>query len=213
MAELALCLALAALRHVVPLNASMRRGERPLQRMGRQLSGRVVGIHGCGEIGQELAKLLGPFGCEILACDIRDRSVFYAEHGIESVDFATLLARSEVLSIHLTVTRLTRGLYDAAALDLLRPDCVLVNTARGNIIDEVALKERLRDGRIAAAAIDAFAVEPPDDDELLNLDNFLATPHIGAGSEEARRRMGETAIDGLVDNFLPMPGEYPFDAD
>jgi len=210
-AELALCLALAGLRHVVPLNASIRRGERPLQRMGRQLSGRVVGIHGCGEIGQELARLLAPFGCQILACDIRDRSDFYAEHGIEAVDFASLLARSEVLSIHLTVTRLTRGLYDAAALDRLRPDCLLVNTARGNIIDEVALKERLRDGRIAGAAIDAFAVEPPDDDELLALDNFIATPHIGAGSEEARRRMGETAIEGLVDNFLPVPGEYPFD--
>jgi phosphoglycerate dehydrogenase-like enzyme len=69
----------------------------------------------------------------------------------------------------------------------------------------------LRDGRLAAAGFDAFAVEPPDDDELLNLPNFIATPHIGAGSEEARWRMGETAIEGLTDNFLPEPGRYPFE--
>lgn len=210
-AELALCLAIAGLRHVVDLNASMRRGERPLPRMGRHLTGRVVGIHGCGEIGKELVRLLGPFDCTVLACDIKNYAEFYVEHRVTPVRFDELLARSEVLSIHLTVTNLTRGLYDAAALDKLRPDCVLVNTARGRIIDEVALKERLRSRRIAAAAIDAFAVEPPTDDELLTLPNFIATPHIGASAEEARWLMGTTAIDGLVDNFLPAPGVHPFE--
>lgn len=212
-AELALCLAIACLRHVVDLNAAMRRAERPLQRMGRHLSGRVVGIHGCGEIGKELVKLLQPFGCTVLACDIRDYSEFYARYGVTPVDFDELLARSEVLSIHLTVTNATRGLYDARTLDKLRPDCVLINTARGRIIDEAALKERLAARRIAAAAIDAFAVEPPVDDELLRLPNFIGTPHIGASAEEARWRMGETAIEGLVDNFLPEPGRYPFEDD
>jgi phosphoglycerate dehydrogenase-like enzyme len=210
-AELTIALAIAALRHVVSLNAAMRRGERPLQRMGRQLSGRLVGIHGCGQIGQELVKLLQPFECRVLACDIEDRSEFYARHGVTAVTFEELLERSEVLSIHLTVTKRTRGLYTASVLDRLRSDCVLINTARGRIVDEVALKERLRDGRIAAAAVDAFAVEPPTDDELLNLPNFIATPHIGAGSEEARWRMGVTAIEGLTDNFVPEPGAYPFE--
>jgi D-3-phosphoglycerate dehydrogenase len=210
-AELALCLAIAGLRHVVDLNAAMRRAERPLQRMGRQLTGRVVGIHGCGEIGKELVRLLAPFDCTVLACDIKDYRDFYAEHRVQSVGFEELLARSEVLSIHLTVTNATRGLYGAATLDKLRPDCVLINTARGRIIDEDALKERLKNRRIAAAAIDAFAVEPPTDDELLNLPNFIATPHIGAGSEEARLRMGTTAIEGLIDNFIPQPGVFPFE--
>jgi phosphoglycerate dehydrogenase-like enzyme len=212
-AELALCIALAGLRHVIALNAEMRQGLRPLQRMGRQLTGRVVGIHGCGQIGKELVGLLEPFRCTVLACDIKDYSEFYAAHGVQAVGFDELLARSEVLSIHLTVTKLTRSMYDAAALDRLRPDCVLINTARGRIIDERALKERLKDGRLAAAGIDAFAVEPPTDDELLNLPNFIATPHIGAGSVEARWRMGETAIEGLTDNFLPEPGQFPFDYD
>ncbi len=211
-AELALCMALAGLRHVVALNAAMRRGERPLQRMGRQLTGRVVGVHGCGEIGKEFVKLLQPFDCTVLACDIKDYGDFYRQYGVEAVDFDTLLARSEVLSIHLTVTPRTRNLYSAEVLDRLRPDCVLINTARGNIIDEAALRERLKAGRIAAAGIDAFAIEPPTDDELLNLPNFIATPHIGAGSEEARWRMGATAIEGIESGgFLPEPGVYPFE--
>jgi D-3-phosphoglycerate dehydrogenase len=210
-AELTLCLAIAALRHVVDLNAAMRRAERPLQRMGKHLSGRVVGIHGCGEIGKELVRLLQPFDCMLLACDIKDYSDFYARHGVTAVSFDELLARSEVLSIHLTVTKLTRNLYDAATLAKLRPDCVLINTARGRIIDETALKAALQSGRIAAAAVDAFAIEPPTDDDLLRLPNFIATPHIGAGAEEARWLMGTTAIDGLTDNFLPEPGAYPFE--
>jgi len=210
-AELALCMALAGLRHVVDLNAAMRRAERPLQRMGRQLTGRVVGIHGCGEIGKELIRLLQPFDCTVLACDIKNYRDFYAEYRVQAVELDELLARSEVLSIHLTVTALTRGLYDAATLAKLRSDCVLINTARGQIIDEAALKDCLKNRRIAAAAVDTFAIEPPTDDELLNLPNFIATPHIGAGSEEARWRMGTTAIDSLVDNFIPEPGRFPFE--
>ncbi len=155
--------------------------------------------------------MLQPVGCNVLACDIRDRSEFYLRHGVTAVSFGKLLERSEVLSIHLTVTSRTRGLYDAAVLDELRRDCVLVNTARGRIVDDVARKQRLRDGRIAAAGFDAFAVEPPTDDELLNLPNFVATPHIGAASEEARWRMGITAIEGLTDNFLPEIGIHPFE--
>jgi D-3-phosphoglycerate dehydrogenase len=210
-AELTLCFALAGLRHVMATNALMRAGQRPLGRMGRQLTGRVVGVHGCGEIGKEFVRLLQPFDCEVLACDIKDYSEFYARYAVTPVAFDELLARSEVLSIHLTVTDRTRGLYGAEVLDRLRPDCVLINTARGQIIDERALRERLTDGRLAAACIDAFAIEPADDDELLNLPNFIATPHIGAGSIEARWHMGTSAIEGLKNNFLPEPGRYPFE--
>lgn len=210
-AELALCLALAGLRHVITTNVLMRAGQRPLGRMGRQLTGRVVGVHGCGEIGKEFVRLLQPFDCEVLACDIKDYADFYARYAVKPVDFEELLARSEVLSIHLTVTDRTRHLYGAAVLDRLRPDCVLVNTARGHIVDEQALRERLRNGRLAAAAIDTFAVEPASDDELLNLPNFIGTPHIGAGSVEARWLMGTSAIRGLTENFIPEPGQYPFE--
>ncbi|TWU04294.1 NAD(P)-dependent oxidoreductase [Stieleria varia] len=210
-AELALCLTLAALKHVVAANVDMRAGKRPLQRVGRQLTGRVVGIHGCGEIGQDFIRLLKPFGCHVIACDLRDRSEFYHEFDVESVSPAALYARSEVLSIHMNVTPMNRGLYNADVLDQLRPDCVLVNTSRGTLVDEVALRERLKRRQIAAAAFDVFEHEPPEDDELLNLDNFIATPHIGSGSMEARLQMGMAAIQGLTHHFLPQPGEYPFE--
>lgn len=209
-AELTLCLAIAGLRHVVASNVAIRAGERPLQCVGRQLTGRTVGVHGCGDIGKEFIKLLQPFRCKILACDIEDRSDFYDKYAVQAVTVDELYSRSEVLSIHLNVTNATRGMYSSQTLDRLRPDCVLINTSRGTIVDEVALRKRLKNGSLAAAAFDVFAVEPPNDDELLNLRNFIATPHLGAGSFEARMRMGKAAIEGLTDNFLPQPGCYPF---
>ena len=210
-AELTLAAMLAALRNVIPLNIAMRHGERPLQRLGRQLSGRVVGIHGCGCIGKEVVKLLQPFACELLACDIKDYSEFYQAHGVEPVAMTEMLERAEIVSIHLPVTTKTLGLYNDETLALLQDNAILVNTARGRIVDELALRERLKKGQIAAACFDAFELEPPEDDELLNLANFIATPHIGASTEEARWRMGTTAIHGLQDNFLPEPGVYPFE--
>jgi len=207
-AELALCFAIAALRGVSAVNAAMRSGERPRQNLGRLLTGRVVGIHGCGHIGKELIRLLKPFGCTVLACDIRDISDFCAEHGVMPVSFDELLARSEVLSLHLPLTRLTRQMYDAATLARLRPDCVLINTCRGAIVDEAALRERLKGGQLLAACFDVFAIEPAVDDELLRLPNFLATPHIGASAVEARLWMGQAAINGLTVNALVQPGQF-----
>lgn len=210
-AEMALCLAMACLRHVLPCNLEMRAGERLLPRLGRQLSGRVVGVHGCGEIGQEFIRLLKPFGCRILACDSKDRSEFYARHGVEEVTLEELAARSEVLSIHLTLNPTTRNLYDIDLLRSLRPDCVLVNTSRGGIVNEAALYRALTEGWIAAAGFDVFQQEPTTDDALLALPNLVATPHVGASSIEARWEMGITAIAGLTNNFIPVPGKYPFD--
>ena len=209
-AELMIAFSICALRHVGPLFAEMRDGTRPRHQMGRQLGGRVVGLHGCGYVGKEVVGLLQSWDCTILACDLRDFSDFYRDHGVEAVSIDELLERSEVLSLHLPLDDTTRGLYGAGVLDRMRDDAVLINTCRGGIIDEAALKERLLDGRLAAACIDAFAVEPPTDDELLNAPNFLCTPHIGGSAVEARLAMGRAAIDGIEDNFLPESGVFPF---
>ena len=209
-AELMIAFSVCALRHVGPLYAKMRNGERPRHQMGRHLSGRVIGLHGCGNVGKDVVRLLQAWDCEILTHDIRDFPEFYAEFGVTPVSLDELVARSEVLSLHIPLNDTTRGLYSAAVLDRMRNDAVLINTCRGGIIDENALKERLLDGRISAACIDAFAVEPPTDDELLNAPNFLCTPHIGGSAEEARLAMGKAAIDGIEDNFLPEPGVFPF---
>jgi D-3-phosphoglycerate dehydrogenase len=210
-AELTIAFAIAGLRHIGPLYHEMRVGLRPRQRTGRHLSGRVVGLHGCGNVGKEVVRLLAPFGCTVLACDIRDYAEFYRANGVAPVTFDELIDRAEVLSLHLPLNASTRGLYDARALGRLRPDCVLINTCRGGIVDEAALKACLKGGRIAAACFDVFAVEPPTDDELLNCPNFLCAPHVGGSAEEARLAMGRAAIRGLTENFLPEPGVYPFD--
>ncbi len=210
-AELAICFAIAGLRHVAPLNFEMRSGNRPRARMGRHLRGRTVGIHGCGNVGKEVVKLLAPFDCTVLACDVRDMAAFHAEHGVEAVSMDELVARSEVLTIHLPLNETTKDLYAADVLNRLRPDCVLVNTCRGGIVDEAALEACLGDGRIAAACFDVFAVEPPIDQALLNAPNFLCTPHIGGSAEEALLAMGRAAISGLAETMVPRRGAPPFD--
>ncbi len=207
-AELALSFMINALRLVTPLNQAMRAGRRPRMEQGRQLTGRVVGIHGCGNVGKEVVRLLQPFNCEILACDVVDYPEFYATYGVKAVSVEELHARSEVLTLHLPKTKETMGSYTAAVLADLRPDCVLINTCRGGIVVESALKERLKSGALVAACFDVFVNEPADDDELLGLENFLATPHIGASTEPSRLAMGRAAIRGLSENVLLKEGQY-----
>jgi D-3-phosphoglycerate dehydrogenase len=207
-AELALSFMISALRWIGPLNLAMREGGRPRYRNGRLLSGRVVGIHGCGNIGKEVTRLLKPFGCEILATDIKDYPDFYRENNVKPVSWDELLARSEVLTLHLPKTAATRGLYDRAALEKLRPDCVLINTCRGGIVDEAALLDRLNSGALTAAAFDVFAVEPATNDALLRHPNMLATPHIGASAEEIRIETIRAAIRCLGEAKEVDPREY-----
>jgi D-3-phosphoglycerate dehydrogenase len=195
---------IAALRWVAPLNRAMIAGERPHTRVGRSLTGRVVGIHGCGNIGKEIVRLLAPFNCEILACDLVDYADFYRASGVTPVAFPELLARAEVLTLHLPLTRETANLYDAAAFEQMRPDAVLINTCRGGIVDERVLADRLKSDKLVAACFDVLAVEPATNDELLQLRNFLATPHAGASTDQARLSMGRAAINGLLKNE-PVP--------
>ena len=207
-AELALSFMINALRFVTQQNQSMRAGERPRYRNGLLLTGRTVGIHGCGNIGKEVVRLLKPFNCTIIACDVKDYPAFYEANGVTPVSFDELLERSEVLTLHLPRTRSTRGLYSREVLERLRPDCVLINTCRGGIVDEDALADRLESGALPAACFDVFAIEPAVNDRLLNLPNFLATPHIGAGTEETRIAMAEAALRGLTENELVEPAKY-----
>ena len=210
-AELTIAMMIGLLRKMHPYNAELLAGGWPRNKMGLHLRGRIVGIHGCGNIGKELVRLLRPFGVEILACDRLDFPDFYAEYGVAPVSAEELWARSEVLTIHLPKNASTIGMYDAAALDKLRPGCFLVNTSRGGIVDERALAQRLADGRIAAAAIDVFAVEPLADLALAGLPNVAATPHIGGSAREAWEAMGRAAMRAIETAAVPQPGVYPFD--
>jgi D-3-phosphoglycerate dehydrogenase len=207
-AELTVAFMVAALRWVMPLNLAMRAGARPGHGNGRLLTGRVVGIHGCGNVGKEVVRLLAPFRCEILACDIRDYPEFYRAHAVEPVPFDELIERAEIISVHLPLTEFTRGLYVRDVLARLRADCVLVNTSRGGIVDEDALLERLESGALVAAAFDVFAIEPAQNDGLLAHPNLLSTPHIGASTEETRVAMIEAAIRGLTSHVEVDPARF-----
>lgn len=200
--ELVISFAIAMLRHVPAAHREVLSGTWR-QHVGGQLSGRTVGIIGCGHVGKDLVLLLRAFDCPILVNDIRDYPDFYATHSIEVVGLEALLARADIVTIHVPLDENTRGMLDAQRLAMLRPTAVLINTARGELIDEVALKQMLQNKRLAAAAFDVFAVEPPQDKELLGLPNFLVTPHIGGSAHEAILAMGRAAILGLDENNIP----------
>lgn len=174
------------------------------QLKGHELRSRTVGILGCGHVGKEVARLLRVFGCRVLAHDIRDFPEFYAAEQVAPVGLEELLDRSEVLTIHLPCSPATRDMLDGRALARLPAGAVIVNTARGGILDEGALLAALKSGHVAAAALDVFACEPPINKELLLHPNVLATPHIGGSAEEAVLAMGRAAIAGLADASDPL---------
>jgi D-3-phosphoglycerate dehydrogenase / 2-oxoglutarate reductase len=210
--ELAVCYMVFTMRRLHFFSSILRQGEWSGPRgFGADLRGRTVGIHGCGHIGKEVVKLLQPYGVKILACDKVDYSDFYRQWGVESVGFDELLARSDVLTIHLSRNKGTIGLYTGAVLDKMKKGALLINCARGNIVDEHALAERLKSGHIAGAAFDVFAIEPANGNPLLELPNFFGSPHIGATTMESWEAMLRSGMEGIDKAYRPEPGVYPFD--
>ena len=201
-AELVLAVAISLLREVPRLSAEVRAGEWR-QVTGGCLTGRTVGIVGWGSVGQDLASLLVPFHCEILVNDVRRVAGSTGSPMVEQVDLESLLRRSDVVTLHVPLTPETTGLLGAADLATMKDTAVLVNAARGGIVDEPALAEALRHGWLSGAALDVFETEPPIGSDLLALLNFLPTPHIGGSTHESYEAMGRAAIAGLDDNFIP----------
>lgn len=200
--ELVISFAIALLRHVPVANSEVLLGVWR-QHVGGYLSGRTVGIIGCGHVGKDLVPLLKAFGCRILVNDIKSYPEFNATHGLEMVSIESLLERCDIVTLHVPLDDSTRNILNEQRLRLLKPTSILINVARGGLVDEVFLKSMLQNKCLAAAGFDVFAVEPPTDQELLSLPNFLVTPHIGGSAEEAILAMGRAAIDGLDKNNIP----------
>ncbi len=176
-------------------------GWRPTQMMGTQVSGTTLGIIGMGRIGRAVARRAqGGFGMRV---------VFHQPNppdldGIDATPCASLdelLSVSDVVSIHCPATPQTRGMIDARRLALMRPGAILVNTARGDVVDEVALAAALRAGQIAGAGLDVYANEPSIHPQLLDLENVVLLPHLGSATTQTRIAMGMRAIDNLVAFF------------
>jgi D-3-phosphoglycerate dehydrogenase len=195
--ELVISFAIVMLRHVPAAHREVLSGTWR-QHVGRNLTGRTVGI-----VGKDLVRMLQPFGCQILIHDILDLSDFHDVHGTHAVELDELLRRSDVVTLHVPLDESTRGMLGEQRLRLMKSDAILINAARGGLVDETALKKMLKGGDLGAAAFDVFSVEPPRDQELLALPNFLVTPHIGGSAEEAILAMGRAAIDGLDVHQIP----------
>ena len=146
---------------------------------------------------------LNAWGCKFLAHDLIDFDDFYKQYNVEPVTLSDLLKRSDIVSLHLPLDESTQNIMDVKNLSLMKSSAILINAARGGLVDETEVKNMLIENRLAAAAFDVFSTEPPKDDELLLLDNFFATPHLGGSSQEAILAMGMAAIDGLDDCSIP----------
>lgn len=192
-AELTVGLILTLLRGIHQANRHVHAGDwRRI--MGRRLAEATVGIVGVGRIGRRVAALVAPFGGRILAHDVApDTSI----PGLEWTEMATLLREADVVTLHVPLTGDTLGMIGAAELDQMKGDAFLVNTARGGIVDEVALAAALRARRIAGAAVDVFQSEPYAG-ELCGLDNCVLTCHMGSMSEDCRFKMEFEAVTNTV---------------
>ncbi len=190
-AELAVALMLAAARHVSPAHQALRQGQWQRSRhTGIEMYEKTVGIVGLGRIGVLVAQRLSAFGMKVIAHDPYVQAGRAAQMGVRLVDLDTLVAESDFLSVHLPRTAETVGLIGHEQLLVAKPSLVLVNAARGGIVDEQALYAALKEGRIAAAGLDVFATEPCTDSPLFELDNVVATPHLGASTAEAQEKAG-----------------------
>jgi D-3-phosphoglycerate dehydrogenase len=189
-AELTVALILNLMRPVIPANAQTRAGEWPRFK-GRSLEGKTVGLIGLGAIGKETARRLAGFDCKILAYDIFPDPVFSEEYKITYVQLEELLAYSDIVSLHLPGIPETYDMINDDFFEQMKHGAILVNTARGELVDEQALVRALESGKLKAVALDVFKEEPPgEENPLLAFDQVIATPHMGAHSDSATNAMG-----------------------
>jgi len=167
---------------------------------GFQLTGSKIGIIGAGNIGNEVIKLLKPFNCELLVNDIIDLKEQAALDGFIVASKKQIYEEADIITVHTPFTSDTENMINDAAFALMKPTTFIINTARGGIVNEIALKCALKNKQIAGAALDVYEIEPPVDFELLSYSNLICTPHIGGNSNEAIVAMGLAAIVNLI-NF------------
>jgi D-3-phosphoglycerate dehydrogenase / 2-oxoglutarate reductase len=219
-AELTVAFLLALARPIPAADAAMKASKWEKKKFsGVEVRGKTLGIVGLGRIGQEVAKRVRPFEMDILAHDPFISAEVAAQHGARLATLDEICAQADYLTLHLPVTPGTRGLFDQNRFAQCKRGVRIINTARGELIDEAALAEALKSGQVGGAALDVFAQEPPSDWTLAGLPNVVATPHIAASTGEAQELVGvETAAavrdflrDGVIRNAVNFPA-LPADA-
>jgi D-3-phosphoglycerate dehydrogenase len=209
-AEHALALMLSAARQIPAADATLR--EHTWKRSsfsGTEIFGKTVGVVGLGRIGQLVAQRLAAFGTHVVAYDPYVPPARAAQLGIELLSLDEVLARADFISVHLPKTKETAGLINAAALAKTKPGVIIVNAARGGLIDEQALADAVKSGHVRAAGLDVFSTEPCTDSPLFELPQVIVTPHLGASTAEAQDRAGTDVAESVR---LALAGEFVPDA-
>jgi D-3-phosphoglycerate dehydrogenase len=209
-AEHAIALLLAVARHVPAADASLRSGQWKRSSFGGlELAGKTVGVVGLGKIGQLVAQRLAAFGTTLIAYDPYVSPARAAQLGITLTDLDELLSRADVISLHLPKTPETLGMIGADQLAKTKPGVLIVNAARGGLVDEQALAEAVRTGQVGGAGIDVFTTEPCTASPLFELPQVVVTPHLGASTAEAQDRAGTDVANSVL---LALRGEFVPDA-
>ena len=201
-AELALGMMLSLLRNVPQVEERCRAGKTKDGLVGTELKGKTVGIVGAGAIGQNTGRLCKAFGCKVIAYNHRPKQA--AEGTIdEFVDLDTLTREADIISLNCPLNDSTRGMFDAARIAMMKKTAILINVARGPVVDSRALADALNEGRIAGAGIDVFETEPPLDvnHPLLHTPNTIVTPHVAFASKESMALRAQIVFDSL-DSFI-----------
>ncbi|HET9457321.1 MAG TPA: phosphoglycerate dehydrogenase [Candidatus Limnocylindrales bacterium] len=212
-AEHTLALLYGVARRIAPADASLRRGEwKRTQFTGLELRGRTLGIVGLGKIGQAIAARAIAMEMTVVAADPFVTPEQAAHHGVEMVGFDELLARSDVVSVHVPLSRATRHLISTHQLARMKPGAILLNVARGGVVDEAAVAAALETGALSGAGVDVFENEPPTGSPLLDAPNTLLTPHLGASTAEAQVAVAEEVADQVLDVLAGRSARYAVNA-
>lgn len=198
-AELTFGLIISVLRNIVECHAAVKAGRTGQGLLGFDLAGKTLGIVGTGAIGLKVAEIGRAFGCRLLAYS-RTHKDEAEKLGVKYVSLDELLTESDIVSLHVPLNEHTRGLISREKIALMKPGSILINTARGPIIDSQALADALNEGKLAGAGIDVFETEPPiaADHPLLNAKNVVFTPHIAYATREALERRAEIAFNNVI---------------
>ncbi|MCC6868018.1 MAG: hydroxyacid dehydrogenase [Burkholderiales bacterium] len=203
-AEYVIGTAMLLLRGVYRSSSSVAAGEWPRTALssGRELAGKTLGLVGFGSIGQLTARLARALGMEVVACDalLDMHDPAYGAAGVRAADLDEVLRTGDVVSLHVPLVESTRGLFSAARIAAMKRGAVLINTARGGIVDEVALADALRNGHLGGAAIDVFGVEPlPASPHFVDCPNLILTPHVAGVTAEANERVSFLIADRVLE--------------
>lgn len=202
-AELVLGLMLTWARRISQADASMKRGKWEKSKLaGTELRGKTLGIIGTGRVGRAVAYRARAFEMKLLAYDVEMNHEFAKKAGVQYVDLETLLQESDYVTLHVPLMPQTEYMIGEREFGLMKPTAVLVNTARGEIVDEAALTKALKEKKIAGACLDVYEREPPEGSPLLELPNVILTPHLGASSKEAQREAAVLAAKKIKEELV-----------